>query len=101
MENLSTIYCLYAYKLISEWCIIKFRNHKNQQRELKEMNLLFGRVFRALGTKPLYNPTKPSRSMIPDLHLKNKREINLKDQTKSYLQVVKHEACNGRGNINV
>lgn len=27
--------------------------------------LLFGRVFNALGTKPLYNPMTPSRSTIP------------------------------------
>lgn len=29
------------------------------------MNLLFGRVFRALGTNPLYKPAIPSRATIP------------------------------------
>ena len=30
-----------------------------------KVNLLFGRVFNALGTKPLYKPITPSRCMIP------------------------------------
>jgi hypothetical protein len=33
------------------------------------VNLLFGRVFKALGTKPRYKPIIPSRAIIPALKI--------------------------------
>lgn len=30
-----------------------------------QTDLLFGKFFKAFGTKPLYSPTQPSRSKIP------------------------------------